>query len=107
LDFQLGHAMARDAVHQSFEIAPLQVAIEGLGHESIVVQTRAADRATYLRRPDLGRRLDDESRAKLAAASAPCDLSITLTDGLSALAIHRQALPLLEQLLPRLAKENW
>ncbi len=107
LDFQLGHAMARDAVHQSLEIAPLQAEIMRLGCESSVVQTRATDRAAYLRRPDLGRRLDEESRARLAAESSPCDLSITLTDGLSALAIHRQATGLLERLLPRLANDHW
>jgi ethanolamine ammonia-lyase small subunit len=109
LDFQLGHAMARDAVNLPLEAERLEEELISLGYESCVVRTQAADRATYLRRPDLGRRLDEPSRKLLKAQreNQPVHLSIVITDGLSALAIHRQAVPLLKLLLPRLDRDDW
>src|SRR3954471_3236700 len=62
LDFQLAHAMARDAVHQAFDPARLEADLAPLGHSVDHLRTAAADRETYLLRPDLGRRLADESR---------------------------------------------
>ncbi len=63
----------------------------------------------YLRRPDLGRRLDERSREALAAhaGNASCDLVVTIVDGLSALAVHRHALPLLDLLLEQFADAGW
>ena len=65
-------------------------------------QSAAADRATYLRRPDLGRRLSGASRAKLAKGDY--DAAIVIADGLSAPAVHHHAVPLLEALRPHLAE---
>jgi ethanolamine ammonia-lyase small subunit len=47
---------------------------------------RAADRAEYLRRPGLGRRLAeaDAQRLQALAADDPADLCVVLADGLSA-----------------------
>jgi ethanolamine ammonia-lyase small subunit len=42
-----------------------------------------------------------------AHAEPSCDLAIIVSDGLSALAAHRQAAPLLGELLPRLNGERW
>ena len=101
LDFQLAHARARDAVHR-----PLNVALFGGGF--LVAHSACSDRATYLQRPDLGRRLNDVSCAMLAAAApAECDLAIVVADGLSALAIEHHAQPFLDLLLPRLAQDGW
>jgi ethanolamine ammonia-lyase small subunit len=61
----------------------------------------AVDRTMYLQRPDLGRRLDESSRATLSCG--PCDVSIVIADGLSALAVERHAAPLVRELLPQLA----
>ncbi|HMC62704.1 MAG TPA: ethanolamine ammonia-lyase light chain EutC, partial [Candidatus Solibacter sp.] len=58
LRFQLDHARARDAVYESLEPASL-----GLPH--LLLHSAAPDRRTYLRRPDLGRRLSDPSRELL------------------------------------------
>src|SRR5205807_1167966 len=58
------------------------------------------DRATYLRRPDMGRRLSEPSRA--AIAKGDYDAAIVIADGLSAKAVHRHAANLLSELLPRL-----
>ena len=58
--------------------------------------------------PDLGRRLSPESATRLAALPATTpDLAIVIADGLSALAIDRHALPMLEALLPLLSSANW
>jgi ethanolamine ammonia-lyase small subunit len=69
----------------------------GLG---ILLHSAARDRATYLRRPDLGRRLDPESAALLQPGDF--DAVIVIADGLSATAVHRHATELLDALLPLL-----
>ncbi|MBC7957664.1 MAG: ethanolamine ammonia-lyase light chain EutC, partial [Cytophagales bacterium] len=58
---------------------------------------------TYLLRPDLGRRLDDPSAARLREhgatnGAAGCDIQLVVGDGLSSLAVSRHALPLIEQI---------
>jgi ethanolamine ammonia-lyase small subunit len=58
-----------------------------------------------LRRPDLGRVLNEESRAQLKPGDY--DAAIVIADGLSALAVHRHAAPLLEALLPLLEETGW
>jgi ethanolamine ammonia-lyase small subunit len=96
LDFQWAHARARDAVHQPFDAGSLCSAVRALGWAALMLSTAVTDRRTYLERPDLGRRLDDASRARLTEAAADqADLAIIVSDGLSALAAQRQAIPLL------------
>ena len=108
LDFQLAHAQARDAVHAQLDAAALQAACAARTLSCVAAHSACPDRITYLQRPDLGRRLDDPSRARLAAAApAQCDLALVLADGLSALAIAQNALPFLDLLLPRLAADGW
>src|SRR5437899_7422583 len=66
LDFQLAHALARDAVHQPFDTAQLARALAALYQPIIHLTTAASDRQTYLLRPDLGRTLSEESRQRLS-----------------------------------------
>ena len=104
LDFQRAHAQARDAVHAQLEASTLAANLAAItGQEVLVMHSAAMDRATYLQRPDLGRRLSQASRAKLPAGN--WDLALIVADGLSAVAVERHASPLLQQLLPRL--EGW
>lgn len=107
LDFRLSHARARDAVHQDFHPEILAAELEGLGLPIHLAQSQAHDRATYLQRPDLGRRLDLASRTLLETAATPdgYDLVIILADGLSATAAHLNGAPLLQALIPLL--ESW
>jgi ethanolamine ammonia-lyase small subunit len=133
LRFDEAQALARDAVRAPFEAEALAAELRTLPAEVWVLASAAPDRAAYLLRPDLGRRLDEASRARLTApapsapassphpprlpsplpspvgpaAAAPaypfaCDLVVMVSDGLSALAAHRQAAPLLRALWPRL-----
>ena len=90
LQLALAHARARDAVHAAFDAEALAQALSGAGLPSLIVQSRAADRQTYLRRPDLGARLGDASAAHLQAG-AGCDVLFVIGDGLSPLAVHAHA----------------
>jgi ethanolamine ammonia-lyase small subunit len=97
LRFGHAHAQARDAVHVALEADSLVAALADAGMTTLRVHSAAAHRAQYLLRPDMGRRLDADSAARLTqAACAPCDLLIVVADGLSSLAIHRNALPLID-----------
>lgn len=110
LGFKAAHAAARVAVHNSFESEQLATQVANLGVDTLIVESMAPNRTTFLQRPDFGRRLNDVSRNKLQEATrsnSPVDLAIILSDGLSALAVERHAPPLLTALLPRLAADGW
>ncbi|MEF7616085.1 ethanolamine ammonia-lyase subunit EutC [Aquincola sp. MAHUQ-54] len=99
LRFGFAHAMARDAVHLQLDVDALCRQIEDDGCQALAVHSAAADRAAYLLRPDLGRRLDDASVERLAAQAAlPCDLLIVVGDGLSSMAVERNARPMIAAL---------
>jgi ethanolamine ammonia-lyase small subunit len=103
LDFQEAHAAARDAVHEPVDWDALAADLEAAGFAaSLRVRSRAGDRPTYLRRPDLGRRLDPDSEAVLSAAGGGCDIAFVVADGLSAKAVQRHAVPLLAAIRERL-----
>ena len=110
LEFKSAHAVARDAVHYPFDAEKIADDIKAHGLEVIVVDSAAGDRMTFLQRPDLGRRLDDRSRFALQELKRPdiaSELAIVVSDGLSALAVHRHAPTLLAALLPRLNADGW
>ncbi len=110
LDFSLCHALARDAVHATFDIGTLLAELDRMGLTPRAVRSAAPDRASYLRRPDLGRRLSEASARSLAEVAAVartepnCHLVPVVADGLSALAAERHAVPLLQALLPLLGE---
>jgi ethanolamine ammonia-lyase small subunit len=105
LAFQLAHARARDAVHYPFDAALIAREIEETALLVLRLESRAQSKDEYLRRPDLGRRLNDASLQLLQTCAVPNDVVFVIADGLSALAVHRQAVPLLSALLPKL--EGW
>src|SRR5271170_873961 len=107
LAFQLAHAKARDAVHEPFDAGSLVDSLRERGLEAVQLHSAAADRPTYLARPDLGRRLDDASRARLAAVARGYDLAFVLADGLSTRAVESHAVPLLDASLPQLRRDGW
>jgi ethanolamine ammonia-lyase small subunit len=70
------------------------------------VKSAVRDRAEYLRRPDLGRRLSPGARNLLEQVGGEAGrLVIVVADGLSAIAVERHAVPVLDALLPML--EGW
>src|SRR4051812_48218304 len=60
LDFQLAHAQARDAVHFPLDASSLLAELKGCDLPCVTVETQCEDRVTYLRHPELGRRLGPE-----------------------------------------------
>jgi ethanolamine ammonia-lyase small subunit len=95
----------------------------------VALPSQACDRSTYLRRPDLGRRLDPASRQILLHHSGEgrnplcrvsgggkvgpglrrgdeggsgCDIAFVVADGLSATAVNAHAVPLIEAVLSQL-----
>jgi ethanolamine ammonia-lyase small subunit len=107
LRFAAAHAQARDAVHVALDVPALQADLAAAGFTSSVLRSRAGDRAAYLRRPDLGRRLAPSDADRLQAAEpspgSTADLAIVLGDGLSAIALQRHAVPVLQALRAALA----
>lgn len=102
LELRRDHAAALDAVHAEVEME------RDLGGDLVrrfqlfEVRTRASSKEEYLRRPDLGRRLDDDARELLhKECPANCILQVVIGDGLSAAAVAAQA----PGLLPRLDEE--
>jgi ethanolamine ammonia-lyase small subunit len=115
LAFQRDHALARDAVHAPFD--PGRVAAQLAPWPTLDARSRAGDRGAYLRRPDLGRRLDEASARALAAAAAArfppgrapgappgsdIDLALVIADGLSPPAVHAHAAAVASRLVERL-----
>jgi ethanolamine ammonia-lyase small subunit len=107
LDFTLDHARARDAVHAAFDGPAMLRGLTDLGLKATSVSSRAAERELYLRRPDLGRLLDPDSRHRLVNAARDANwLSIVVGDGLSPTAVNAHAIALLRSLIPRLADDK-
>ena len=112
LAFQLAHAQARDAVHATLHLPSftqrLHTELPILAQNAIPIlqlQTNAPNRTAYLRQPLLGRTLHPDSLTQLHPTNS--DLAIVIADGLSALAVERNAIPLLAHLLPQLLATNW
>ena len=109
LDFQLAHAQAQDAVHLPLDCQQLIADISS-SNQCLTVHSQVFDRAQYLQRPDLGRRLNAESSILLKQHAAPenkaYDLAIVIVDGLSSFAIQQNAAPLLQQLTRRLSMQG-
>ena len=121
LNLQLANAQARDAVHAKLDVSALVAgltarAIAGttdIAAESaqarmpVLLTSAAATRADYLRNPSSGRTLSSDSAAQLQTIASSethsaFDLVLVIADGLSALAVDRHALPLLDATLPLL-----
>ena len=108
LQLRQDHAAARDAVRTEFDLT------RDLGVEFVerwklfCVSTMAASKDEYLRRPDLGRRLDANARSQLAVHCAlNADLQIVIGDGLSVTAVSSQVPPLLPLLTEKARSRGW
>ena len=102
LRFGLAHAQARDAVHRALDVEEVVRDLRACGFGSVTMQSAAPDRAAYLRRPDLGRRLDDASRTLLSANKKAFSVIFIVADGLSAIAPARHAVAVLREINSRL-----
>ena len=103
LDFQLAHALARDAVNIPIDFSDIELNLSLMGLESLTLTTQAENQQMYLQRPDLGRVLSEAALACLQQSTPnSADIVIIVTDGLSSKAIQHHALPFLTLLLPQL-----
>lgn len=104
LRFGWAHAMARDAIHMPLNAQTLGQQLADDGFEVLHARSAAADRTTYLRRPDIGRCLAPESAAALRSQlqGRTCNVCFVVADGLSSLAAMRHAPALLAALRPLL-----
>ncbi len=111
LNFQLAHAQARDAVYTEFDPTSLARQLEEKGYSTVQVHSQAVNRATFLQRPDLGRRLSLQSGQLLKEYAVQnkqtSGLVFVLGDGLSAQAIHRHAVPVLDLTAKALKEAGW
>ena len=102
------HAHARDAVYSILNIDELTNSLHQI--PIITVNSKANDRAVYLQRPDLGRKLDNASADNLknvredsfGETSHSADVAIIIADGLSATAINEHAVHVIKKLIPLL-----
>src|SRR5271163_606893 len=101
LDFQLAHARARDAVHAAMDVRMMCDELRRHGLPVLALKSQAGDRSTYLTRPDLGRRLSENSATLLKPGEY--DVVFVVADGLSALAVEKHALHLMRAILPVIA----
>jgi ethanolamine ammonia-lyase small subunit len=108
LSFAMAHAHARDAVTTPIDWTPIEAALAALGLSTCQVGSAAADRDTYLRRPDLGRRLSPAARQRLAEiARGKPDLLILIADGLSSTGVAANAVEVVTDLLPLARTSGW
>lgn len=108
LQLRADHAAARDAVHTEVDL------VRDFGAERISrfglfeAHTRAASKAEYLRRPDLGRELAPDSRELIRAnCPAGADLQVVIGDGLSATSVATQAPELLDRFHAAAEAKGW
>jgi ethanolamine ammonia-lyase small subunit len=108
LAFAADHADARDAVYSELDVGALTNSLLPMGLPVLPLRSRAEDRETYLKRPDLGRRLDAESAAAVpASVTAGVDVALIVGDGLSAVAAQRHAATVLTHLIPLLQNRRF
>lgn len=100
LEFQMAHALARDAIHAPLDVAKIAGELADLA--PVMVESRAIDRRAYLERPDEGRRLSEASWSKLLGRY---DCALVLADGLSARAAQAHGPALVRAL--RAATPDW
>jgi ethanolamine ammonia-lyase small subunit len=108
LKFAMAHAQARDAVKTPIDWPDIEKDLAAAGLETVRIASAAPDRDTYLRRPDLGRRLSPEARQALSELPPPApELLLIVGDGLSSTAVATNAVATVTALLPHVRNNGW
>ncbi|MDN6624093.1 MAG: ethanolamine ammonia-lyase light chain EutC [Acidipropionibacterium jensenii] len=112
----------RDAIHLPLDVDRLCRQIREVPElarlgDPLAVHSMAADRSQYLRRPDLGRRLDPSCRTEVQApghtgsgsegsgSAGKPSLAIVIADGLSTAAVAAHAVPVARALVGELGEQ--
>jgi ethanolamine ammonia-lyase small subunit len=107
LQFKMAHAHARDAVFSVLDENELTNTLEEMNQPWFFLHSKAKDRNEYLRRPDLGRRLNNSSLEQLQTCnSRSFDVVIVVADGLSAMGINTHAMQVFRLLAKKLVSAN-
>jgi ethanolamine ammonia-lyase small subunit len=108
LELREAHAAARDAVRAEFNLST-DFRDDFIRQWNLFeVCSRAAGKDEYLLRPDLGRHVNEASRAEIKRrCKTGCDLQIVIGDGLSVTAVARQVPPLLPLLYKGARTREW
>jgi ethanolamine ammonia-lyase small subunit len=107
LELRKAHAAARDAVRAELDL------LTHFGDDFLrtwnlfELCSQAGNKNEYLLRPDLGRHLNDMSRAELSKRATGHDLQIVIGDGLSVTAVAIQVPPLLPLLCEGAKTRGW
>jgi len=102
LQFNLAHAHARDAVYSVLDVDGLFAGLKTFDLPVLHLHSKAQNRQKYLKRPDLGRQLDEDPAQNLTGYAGH-DVAIIIADGLSAAAVNENAFGLLRLLIPKLS----
>ena len=103
LSFQEDHAFTKDAIYSDLKIEELKTELEKFDLPVFYFETRVSDRKEYLKRPDLGKKLDEKNEVE---NSENFDILFILTDGLAADAVNDRAIPLLKEIIPKLREDH-
>lgn len=106
LSLKLDHARAKDAVFSPLNIELLADALSEFDLPFFNLKSKAENKIEYLKRPDLGRRLDNNSLEVLEKNNEKSDIVIVITDGLSADAVNTQVINVLKHLIPEWSKKH-
>lgn len=99
LQFNLAHAHARDAVYSELDNDGLTDNLKQFGLPVLHLHSKAGNRAEYLQRPDLGRKLKKSSTNLLKENTGEYDVVIIIADGLSATAVNEHTKGVLQVLI--------
>ena len=97
------HALAKDAIVTQLDFEGLKKKSEELQVACQVFKSKVNDRLEYLKRPDLGRRLDLNSDN---VVMTEVDILFVFTDGLSATAVNKYAFEVLGNVLLEITKKH-
>jgi ethanolamine ammonia-lyase small subunit len=108
LELRLAHARARDAVHSPLDTEQLKKQLIAAGLDVVLLHSGAVNRAEYLTRPDLGRQLDQVSRAlcEQHRQAGGVDLALVVGDGLSSRAIHENGIAFIKEFTALCASQS-
>ena len=108
LDLREAHAAARDAVRAELDMESAFGAAFIKQWDLFEVCTQARSKAEYLQQPELGRRLNEESRTEvLERCPSGSDIQIAIGDGLSVTAVAAQVPSLLPLLHEEARARGW
>lgn len=105
--FLLDHARAREAVWTEVDWPAVRSLLDGGDLRSVEAESLVRDRAEYLRRPDLGRRLSESAAERLRGEEQGADLAVVIADGLSATAVTLNAAPLTSRIAAIARARGW